>query len=115
MKVTLIKQKENSVDLELDNTGLEFKELPLREYRLIIESKEDYEVIESELNDMIIEGIDIIQFTPNVQKLELFKNKIFSAPVNIMIFSTNDKYKFGMLDDFIKNIMQNVDDKKEES
>jgi hypothetical protein len=113
MKVSLIKEKDNIIDIELDEND-EFKELKCRQYQIMIESKKEHELIEFDLKNALIEGIEVYQYTLNASRLELFESKVFTVNVLVTILSTTDTTKFDILDEYVKNMMREVNLSTEE-
>jgi len=107
MRVLLTKENEKNVDLGLDETG-EFKQLKIRQYTLILDSEKEYVQIEPDIKNAILDNIEVHHYSPNTSKLSIYKNKLLMCRFNVIILNTYDENKFGMLDDYVKNMMQEI-------
>lgn len=97
-------QKETDSELILDEKG-EFVTLNGRYYAVHVENDKEYEFMHHHITVAIDKDIEVYEGSPAFRKLEMCDDKVICSAFPAFIFATNDKDKFDILDQIIKDIL----------
>ncbi|MDD3474368.1 MAG: hypothetical protein PHP08_00510 [Candidatus Dojkabacteria bacterium] len=123
MKITrslFINDTKNTEMIEMDEND-EFVKIDDREYVIHLSSSEHREIspdiLERHVAKAIIRGIDVYFAYSNVSKFIICGLDLASSQESVVVFSTSDTSKFGLLDscvkEFVKDVKKTIKEKKE--